>query len=85
MSKIEKLINRLKTRPKDFTFSELVKLLKHFGYKEIKIGKTAGSRKAFVNNSTKHIIRLHKPHPGNILKFYQIVYIIEELNSEGLL
>lgn len=82
MSQIKKLIDRLKTRPKDFTFGELGKILRHFGYKEHKTGKSAGSRRAFVNKSTKHIIRIHKPHPGNILKSYQIDYIIDELKNE---
>ena len=85
MSKIEKLIKRLFSKPRDFTYDELVKVLKHFGYDEIKKGKTAGSRRAFISEATKHIIRLHKPHPGNIIKMYVIDYVIEELKNQGLL
>lgn len=85
MSKVDKLIQRLLSRPKDFTYDELVKVLKHFGYKEVKKGKTAGSRRAFIDEATKHIIRLHKPHPQNILKMYVIDNLIEELGNQGLI
>jgi predicted RNA binding protein YcfA (HicA-like mRNA interferase family) len=85
MSKIDKLIRRLLSRPKDFKYEELVKILKHFGYEEVKKGKTAGSRRAFIHKTTNHIIRLHKPHPGNILKMYIIDYMIEELENQGLI
>lgn len=85
MSKNDKLVLKFLSKPKDFTFSELVKLLNYFGYEEVPKGKTAGSRRAFVHFSTQHIIRLHKPHPGTILKGYQVENIIESLKKEGLL
>ena len=85
MSKTDKLIQRLLSRPRDFTYDELVKVFNHFGYDEIKKGKTAGSRRAFVSEVTKHIISLHKPHPGNILKMYIIDYVIGALKDQGLL
>ena len=79
MSKIDKLIERLKSQPKDFTWDELLKVLKHFGYSELKAGKTGGSRRKFADNQN-NIINFHKPHPGNILKEYVIKQIIEHLN-----
>lgn len=85
MSVIDKLIRRLLSRPKDFKYEELVKILEHFGYEEVKKGKTAGSRRAFIHQTTNHIIRLHKPHPGSILKMYIIDYFIEELENQGLI
>jgi hypothetical protein len=85
LSKKEKLITRLRSKPKDFRYDELEILLGHLGYEEMQKGKTGGSRRAFINIATQHIIRLHKPHPGNILKGYQIDYIIDELNKKGLL
>ena len=48
-------------------------------------GKTSGSRVAFINEKDKHIIRMHKPHPGNELKKYQIEQLIEELKARSLL
>ena len=49
MSKAEKLLERFLSKPKDFTFEELRKLLKGLGYEEAKAGKTSGSRVAFYN------------------------------------
>ncbi|OQX76468.1 MAG: hypothetical protein B6D64_09775 [Bacteroidetes bacterium 4484_276] len=85
MSSIEQLIEKLLTKPRDFTWNELGKLLKSYGYEELKSGKTARSRRAFVNNFSNHVIRLHKPHPGSILKKYQVDRIIDELKKEELL
>jgi predicted RNA binding protein YcfA (HicA-like mRNA interferase family) len=79
MSKIEKLITRLKTVPKNFTWDELVKVLKHFGYEELsKKGKTGGSRRKFVNKE-KDVINLHKPHPGKIVKQYAIRQVLDKI------
>jgi hypothetical protein len=85
MSKEEKLIKRLLTRPNDFTYNELRSLLSHLGYVESQSGKTSGSRVAFINENDKHIIRLHKPHPGNELKNYQLEQVIEELKARSLI
>ena len=85
MSKKEKLTARLKTRPTDFTYTELRTLLSGMGYAEDNKGKTSGSRVSFIHEETKHIISLHKPHPGNILKRYQINLIVEELIKMQLL
>jgi hypothetical protein len=85
MSKKEKLLSRLLLRPKDFSYSELKSVLTGFGYSESNQGKTSGSRIAFVNKQSSHVIRLHKPHPKNILKKYQIDMIIEELQKENLI
>jgi len=84
MSKAEKLLNRLLSRPKDFTFEELVTLLGHFGYTEVHSGKTSGSRVAFIKDGQDYI-RLHKPHPRNSLKPYQVNSLIQDLKERGLL
>jgi hypothetical protein len=82
MSRQEKLIVRLLSVPKDFTWDELVKVLNSFGYEELKGGKTGGSRRRFVDGD-KNIITLHKPHPVNIVKGYAIKEIIEHLKLKG--
>ena len=68
MTAKQKLIKRFISLPKDFTFDELSKLLKDFGYEIGSKGKTSGSRIRFVNAESKSIIDLHKPHPRNIVK-----------------
>lgn len=84
MSKGDKLIKRLLSKPKDFTYNEFKTLLKALGYVEAQSGKTSGSRVAFIHSSDGHIIRLHKPHPNNELKQYQIEQIIAELQLRGI-
>ena len=56
----EKLIERFKALPSDFTFDELEKLLKCFGYEKSNKGKTSGSRVVYKNKD-KRPIMLHKP------------------------
>ena len=82
MSRQEKLINRLLTIPRDFTWDELIKILAYFGYEEFTGGKTGGSRRRFVDNN-KNVITLHKPHPSNIIKQYAIREIISHLMDKG--
>jgi len=85
MSKTKKLLERFLSKPRDFTYDELERLLKSFGYEETKAGKTVGSRVAFINRKTMHIVRLHKPHPGNEMKLYQVNCIEEELRRKGVI
>lgn len=82
MSKVEKLLQRLLSNPKDFTWDELVKILSIYGYTEIKKGKTGGSRRKFADEN-KNIISLHKPHPSNIIKEYAIKEVIAHLKEKG--
>lgn len=84
MSRRDKLIARLKGRPKDFTWDELVRLLEGLGYAEVRGGKTGGSRRRFVHASAP-IITLHKPHPGNVVKMYVVDELLRVLVEEGLI
>ena len=83
MSRREKLLKRFLGRPADFSYDEMGRLLRGLGYEEIKGGKTAGSRVAFVNRTSGHIIRLHKPHPGTIMRRYQLDLVEEALRAKG--
>ena len=84
MGKKEKLIKRLKSKPRDFTFEETEALLNYLDYERHDKGKTSGSRIMF--KSKKHpSIMMHKPHPNNELKAYQIKQLIQVLESEGLI
>ena len=82
MSSFEKLQIRLLSNPKDFSYDELKRLLSGFGYKE---QQRSGSRVVFKNERLHHSIKLHKPHPGNILKRYQVNIILKELKIKELL
>ena len=85
MSKLDKLIEKLLNPASTLTFQELEYLLGKLGYREKKTGKTAGSRKAYINSQINHIIRIHKPHPSNELKKYVKRYIVNELKKKNLL
>jgi predicted RNA binding protein YcfA (HicA-like mRNA interferase family) len=84
MTRKQKLLKRLLTKPKDFSWDELVTLLLWLGFEEASTGKTGGSRRRFMNKD-EIVISLHTPHPGNILKSYQIEQIIDILRQEGYL
>ena len=83
MGKKEKLIARLKSNPKDFTFEELETLLIALGFEKSNKGKTSGSRVKFMKDDIPII--LHKPHPRKELLAYQIKQIIEILEKEELI
>ena len=61
MSKKEKLIARFLSMPSDFHYDEMVKLVGHFGFKEVKKRKTSGSRVKFMNSEGVPLM-MHKPH-----------------------
>jgi len=83
MGKKEKLISRLKSKPKDFTFDEADALLTSLGMKKSNKGKTSGSRVEYELDGVK--VRLHKPHPQKELPVYQVNGILRTLESEGLI
>ena len=80
----EKLIERLKARPKDFTFEDAEALLRYFDYRRSNKGRTSGSRVMFLSG-THPPIMLHKPHPRKELLEYQVKQLIQILEQEGLL
>ena len=84
MGQKEKLLLRLRSYPKDFTFDELVTLLGYCGYVRSNKGRTSGSRVMFVSEEHPPIM-MHKPHPRNIIPMYQIRQLIEHLEKEELL
>lgn len=84
MGQKEKLIARLKTKPKDFTFDEAEALLKYLDYCRSDKGRTSGSRVLFYSEEHAPIL-LHKPHPRKELLEYQVKQLLETLEQEGLL
>lgn len=84
MGKKEKLIKKLKSKPKDMTFEEAETLLKYLAYTRSDKGRTSGSRVMFTSNDHAPIL-LHKPHPGKELLAYQVKQLAEILEQEGLI
>ena len=85
MSKKEKLIKRIRSLPKDFTFSELVTLLGMLGFNLSDKGRTSGSRVMFRNPETDEKITIHKPHPTSILKSRTLKDIVDILTDNKLI
>jgi len=78
MSKKEKLLKRLESKPKDFTWKDLVSLMAQHGY-EIVERKNKGSKRTFYNKDINRIAHFHEPHPRKVLKQYQIENALEVL------
>ena len=77
MSTKEKLIERFKKQPKDFTWDELVRLFGLLGFTVNNKGKTSGSRVIFVNGNDYYLA--HKPHPRSIIKESAVKQILNYL------
>lgn len=84
MGRKEKLIRRIKSVPKDFTFDEAETLLHYLTYVRSDKGRTSGSRVIFTSDKYKPIM-LHKPHPRKELLTYQVTQLLEVLEQEGLI
>ena len=85
MSTLEKQIERLKSKPKDFTYDEAKMILNNLGFVEDNKGKTFGSRAVFKNFKLNKKIELYKPHPKNILRPYQINRMLKLLKEWRIL
>ena len=85
MGQKEKLILKLRSNPKTFTFDDAETLLGYFTYTRSNKGKTSGSRVMFTSAEYRTKILLHKPHPRKELLEYQVKQLIDILEQEGLL
>lgn len=85
MNKREKLLQRFRALPHDFTFEELETLFKGCGFTLSNKGATSGSRVEFVNEKDGNTYIMHKPHPSNIIKGYSMRQIYNYLESNGYL
>ena len=83
MCKIQKAKDRLKSKPKDYSFEEATSLLQGLGFFVSNKGKTSGSRIKFVRGIDGLTIVLHKPHPTNIMKHYMVSQLCNFLSEIG--
>ena len=83
MGSKEKLIERFKSIPMDFTWDELLRLFHILGFELKNKGKTSGSRDMFVKGSLKRII--HKPHPQKFIKEYIMKETLQFLENNNLI
>lgn len=80
MSKQTKLLNKFLATPikRNLTYAELKTLLESLGYQEC---EGSGSRVSFYHAILDDMIDLHKPHPHNELKLYQVKQIQKKLHE----
>lgn len=81
MTRTDRLIERFKSRPADFEWAEMNRLLLRLGYK-VKNGD--GSRRTFSGEGLPKI-KLHEPHPSSIVKQYVLDQVKELLEREKLI
>ena len=79
MSKLQKAIDRILSKPSDYAWVELAFLMKAFGY-ELKT--SGGSARKFIHPETRATLFMHQPHPAKILKAYQVREAINFLKQE---
>lgn len=77
----DKLIERFKAQPKDFTWSEYARLFGILGFELSNKGKTSGSRVIFLKGEMSYIA--HKPHPERFIKNYVMRQTLEFLTKNG--
>lgn len=80
MSKRQKALQRLLSKPNDFEWTELRSLMEVFEY-ELKT--TGGSGRKFIHPETQATLFMHEPHPAKVLKAYQIREAIRFLKQES--
>jgi hypothetical protein len=85
MIRHEKLIAKLLRVPRNFTYDELVTLLRGFGYREEERGRTSGSAVMFFNSKLNDKIMFHRPHPEKEIKQYILLMLIEKLKDNNMI
>ena len=84
MTVIEKLLKKFLMFPADFSYADLAKLLRHFGFREETGGKTTGSSVHFID-ANGNSISIHKPHHGSSIKKPYLKGIARSLQKWGYL
>lgn len=79
MSKLQKAVARLLSKPADYTWDELLSLMTALGYE---LRTSGGSGRKFFDPETKALFFLHEPHPSKVLKAYQVRAAVQFLRSE---
>ena len=79
MAKKDKLLEKLCSRPANFTWNEAVTLMKQCNFELV---KNSGSKRVFRHSSGLKVF-IHEPHPQNTLLDYAMRELIESLKSAG--
>ena len=80
MSKVEKALNRLSSKPTDFEWNEFRAVMQHCGFE---MRTTGGSSRKFIHPETRATHFIHEPHPSKVLKAYQVHNAVAFLTKQG--
>lgn len=83
MARLEKLLSRIKTRPKDYTVNELNTLMSQCGCTVGHGGR--GSSLKYYHPPSGKTLGFDGPHPGNTLYPYQIKSTLVFLKEIGVI
>lgn len=83
MSRAERQIAEFKSCRGPYPYKDLVRILTHLGYEETVTG--GGSRRRYIHSTSKHVIRLHEPHPGTEVLEYMAKQVRTALTEQGLI
>ena len=80
MTKRNKVVARLLTRPSDFSWSELVQVMDTLGFD---LRTSVGSGRKFIHRQSRETHFIPEPHPSKILKRYQVRDLLSFLRETG--
>jgi len=69
VSKIKKALAKIQSKPTNFTWNDLVRIMLYFGYQQL---EGSGSRVKFYHQKKDTLLNIHKPHNPKTLRPYQI-------------
>ena len=82
MARKDKLLEKLASPQASMTWDELVTVMRQHGFELMNAKRGSGRR--FYHREQKLFVRLHEPHPSNIIKPYVRTYAIDALKQIGV-
>jgi hypothetical protein len=80
MARKDRLIARLLSKPRDFTWAETCTLMKGCGFD---LENRRGSRRMFIHVQTQLKVGMHEPHSRPALLPYELDLLIDGLKNVG--
>ena len=80
MSKLDKTLKRLRSKPKDFRWQDVEYIFSKLGFTKI---EGDGARVKFRDEEKDLIANFHKPHPDPVLKHYAVKQMLDFLIENG--
>ncbi|UXY16704.1 type II toxin-antitoxin system HicA family toxin [Chitiniphilus purpureus] len=81
MTKNDKRLQRLKTIPADYHWDELRALLESLDWTLVQSG---GGSHCFFEHVSGRRLNTYRPHPGGIMKRYQLKEVVALLDEMGV-